>query len=757
MARKLRPRKSQHSYASMIVIDDEDTQAGPSSIAVIADEGSSGSEFEPEAKKKAGGEEVEEEEDEAEDEDGDGEEEEDELEDDELSNSPKPKRKRGSTAVSVVSASRAPSKSAKPKPKASSVKSLMDVRTPCTKCNHRHRAMPLYSRSGRVERLLSFPNMFLPNAGSKATDWVNKSWGYNVGWGPLWELVEDRGWYKEAKKREGDEDGMESCRRPRVYESVRMKDGWEILSKEDAALYVPSDVVTTEGNLKPAPSIRCFVGPIKSRTRLEINIFDTFHMSQYIPESNAHILSAGAPVWGIDWCPLHVSDRPARKYKQYLAIAPFTSSSHSPEIGVKVHRPSYACVQIWSLGPSKSMPNPKKEKQKQKEEDEEDKGVMRCEMILCLQGGPAFELKWCPLPAHDEPEDVTPEGHDPSQPVMSGPLIRIDLEDTSCWTFDWANSEVTAIGTTNDIIAVYNLSAALKSCTSSTPTITNLLPTYYLTIHQSAIRALTWIRASSSWPSGTPRTDDDPTVIASGGYGGVECMADIREGHGSVMNRTRDIINTMTFSPFTGGSITIDMRIRMLRRGHTLLEPQGPVWTVHASDYHPQLAVGSADGTCSTTDTLKSTRRGGSVPFFLHKIYQMDYSRNTKEFRMLERFLPQVHLLLLSPSPHSKTMKKETTGRPTATRAAKTKKPVPMPLAGTGAWQPEVGVHRVVWNTTSGLAGAGMLASATASGLCRVDVLWGRWMKGKIPYGGIEGIRREVDTMVVDTEGSESG
>ena len=33
--------------------------------------------------------------------------------------------------------------------------------------------------------------------------------------------------------------------------------------------------------------------------------------------------------------------------------------------------------------------------------------------------------------------------------------------------------------------------------------------------------------------------DGDPTVVASGGYDGMECMTDIREGHGSVMNRTR--------------------------------------------------------------------------------------------------------------------------------------------------------------------------------------------------------------------------
>jgi transcription factor C subunit 6 len=151
----------------------------------------------------------------------------------------------------------------------------------------------------------------------------------------------------------------------------------------------------------------------------------------------------------------------------------------------------------------------------------------------------------------------------------------------------------------------------------------------------------------------------------------------------------------MAFSPFIGGPATIDHEniVKqysaspiMLGRGHVLFEPDGPVWvrlyssnlaqriytddsqfqSVHASDYHPQLALGCSDGTCSTTNTLRSTRRGGSVvcsihlidrivtnspsiqPFFVHKIYQMDYSRNTDELRMLEQFLPVV----VSPSSH---------------------------------------------------------------------------------------------------------
>jgi transcription factor C subunit 6 len=62
-------------------------------------------------------------------------------------------------------------------------------------------------------------------------------------------------------------------------------------------------------------------------------------------------------------------------------------------------------------------------------------------------------------------------------------------------------------------------------------------------------------------------------------------------------------------------------------------------------------------------------------------------------------------------------------------------------------------VHRVVWNSGNGLAAAALLASATAAGLCRVDELWGRWIKGKVPYAGIEHIRRELD--IDEDEGDE--
>ena len=127
--------------------------------------------------------------------------------------------------------------------------------------------------------------------------------------------------------------------------------------------------------------------------------------AQFLPESRAHVFNAGASVWGLDWCPIYPDDRPRKNkfvwcgapltsrvepdcsYRYYLAVAPLPSRTHSPEIGIKVPRPSRACIQLWSLGPSAGS--------------DDDKGEMRCEMVLCIDSGSALELKWCPLPSHD--------------------------------------------------------------------------------------------------------------------------------------------------------------------------------------------------------------------------------------------------------------------------------------------------------------------------------------------------------------------
>ena len=102
--------------------------------------------------------------------------------------------------------------------------------------HHRHRSVGVYRKEGKVERLARPPALFelgatvLTNAWA-ARDvnsfWVNRSWGYNVGPGPLWELAEDCGWLRlEAVSTNRT---VEKEIRPRVHEGVALRPH-EILS-----------------------------------------------------------------------------------------------------------------------------------------------------------------------------------------------------------------------------------------------------------------------------------------------------------------------------------------------------------------------------------------------------------------------------------------------------------------------------------------------------------------------------------------------
>ena len=185
-----------------------------------------------------------------------------------------------------------------------------------------------------------------------------------------------------------------------------------------------------------APPVSCDFGPFGAQTNVKLETLQAQKLcrvshvrpethlalrsltAQFLPESHAHVFNAGASVWGLDWCPIHPDDRPRTyvahtsdkksplttmapdgAYKYYLAVAPFPSRTHSPGVGVKVARPSRACVQLWSFGPSACTEGP---------DDNDDKGEMRCEMVLCVDSGPALELKWCPLPSHDSVRCILP-------------------------------------------------------------------------------------------------------------------------------------------------------------------------------------------------------------------------------------------------------------------------------------------------------------------------------------------------------------
>lgn len=69
--------------------------------------------------------------------------------------------------------------------------------------------------------------------------------------------------------------------------------------------------------------------------------------------------------------------------------------------------------------------------------------------------------------------------------------------------------------------------------------VTDILPHFYAPIHQSAVRAVTWMRIPPSSASGSPLWDEDPVIIATGGYDGAQGYVDLRDGATNEFNRTR--------------------------------------------------------------------------------------------------------------------------------------------------------------------------------------------------------------------------
>ena len=256
MTRQLRIRKARPSYAELAGFADEpsddaeENHAGPSTLFVAAMDNEKELELVPGD----------------EDKDGDGDEDQDALYDMEEADDFEPEEVNGKPAKVVHRPAASASTSAKSKTKKPTAKdkgkgkakaesaegtTVSQVRRPKGKMyalptpsvHHRHRAVPLYSREGRTERLTVRPSLFEPSSLTLTSsfterpivsDRVNKAWGFNVGHGPLWDLAEDRGWYKEAITT-GNNTDTEAKRRPRVYTDICVQDGWEIMSLE----YVP--------------------------------------------------------------------------------------------------------------------------------------------------------------------------------------------------------------------------------------------------------------------------------------------------------------------------------------------------------------------------------------------------------------------------------------------------------------------------------------------------------------------------------------
>jgi transcription factor C subunit 6 len=104
--------------------------------------------------------------------------------------------------------------------------------------HHRHRPPPLFRRDAQVERLLDPPTLFQPSttvltnsftSSTRTTKRLERSWSRNVGPGPVYELLEDRAWFKEAIPDASF--ASEACRRPVVYDAVKLDGKYQIISE----------------------------------------------------------------------------------------------------------------------------------------------------------------------------------------------------------------------------------------------------------------------------------------------------------------------------------------------------------------------------------------------------------------------------------------------------------------------------------------------------------------------------------------------
>lgn len=76
---------------------------------------------------------------------------------------------------------------------------------------------------------------------------------------------------------------------------------------------------------------------------------------------------------------------------QYLAVSPMPNLEYKPTLGSRQPSDAPGCIQIWGV-----IPAPKDAAGRVREPTR-----MKCELVLCVEGGPAVELKWMPMGAWD--------------------------------------------------------------------------------------------------------------------------------------------------------------------------------------------------------------------------------------------------------------------------------------------------------------------------------------------------------------------
>lgn len=198
-----------------------------------------------------------------------------------------------------------------------------------------------------------------------------------------------------------------------------LNSGGGLIERSEVSAYLPT---RPEAESDHSPSVRVHIGPHNHQQAIGLGVFDSVDLGTrisllnlpradfavtHISDQQGCMFSAGGPIWSLDWCPL-----PAHHgHTQYLAVSTLPDLAYPVPMGRKVPRETPGSVQIWSTTPATA-----------------DSGgmTMRCEMVLCTQGGPMWACKWMPIGAWDSLEDPS----DPRRLPKLGILAAIQLDGT---------------------------------------------------------------------------------------------------------------------------------------------------------------------------------------------------------------------------------------------------------------------------------------------------------------------------------------
>ncbi|OCF32212.1 hypothetical protein I316_06126 [Kwoniella heveanensis BCC8398] len=580
--------------------------------------------------------------------------------------------------------------------------------------------------------------------------------------GAPWQDWKGEGWWPEMYV--GPEEGMSGARenwlmRDEVTLGLDQVGRWtreqmHFLDEHEAEMYLP-----TPTNKNGDPWISCYTGPHHDQVPLKYSLFDSKSLSETSPNvpREGHTFFAGGPIWGLDWCPLPETESAAFGSAQYLAVTTLPHIDTCPAMFEKWPRTSKGSIQIWSHS---STPGPSVHQGADQPMDgTPQKGGMKCELVLCVQGGPLMEIKWMPMGVWDKADSASIEdagvpipklgiiagiqldgsvsfyavphphflgsnssGDQPLYLRLDEPLIRLEMEDSLCMSFDWVTASRVAVGLSNGHVAVWDVYDALRSCKQD-----DLLPSLYTSVASSAIRSI----AVGRVPPAEDQLGGDPIYLVMGSYDGSTVVMDFRDPLFPVeVNKARVPNMAVGWLAQLASPVicdidfvvqTIKMRKTNQGKSHYLTSHRGQAWSIASSDYHTMVISAGADGVLMMADYSTGFHRKRKEPLKMQRLYEVDYNRTTDEYRIFDDILPE-----------SQTIETATARRPPVISKRATHDPSSHILK-TGAWSPHVGLHKVRWNDACGIAKAGWVVSGGASGLGRVEWVEGRYRNGVAP------------------------